>query len=90
MQNHIDKELFFAKKQETGIFRCAAPLRGLALFYFAKKEGKIMSDKAYIEAVRFSAEISERLTVLMSEEAQELFEKYCELYERILKAEIIG
>lgn len=49
-----------------------------------------MSDKAYIEAIRLSAEISERLTVLMDEEAQELFEKYCELYERILKAEIIG
>lgn len=49
-----------------------------------------MTDKEYMEALYRCAEISKILTLQLGEEAQELFEEYCELQLAILKAELFG
>ena len=49
-----------------------------------------MTDKEYMYAVHRMAQIVKILTLKMDEDAQELFEEYCELSEKLLKAEHFG
>lgn len=49
-----------------------------------------MTDKEYMEALCRCAEISELQTPQLDEDAQDLFEEYCELQLAIFKAELFG
>ena len=47
-----------------------------------------MTKQEYHDAVYYAAEISEELTLMLSERGQDLFEEYVNVYEKILKYEM--
>lgn len=49
-----------------------------------------MSVQEYDAAILQAAEVSKLLTMMLDEEAQELFEKYGNLYERIVRYECVN
>ena len=71
-------------------FSCVA-LAWPRTFYFTKtKEVKIMSVQEYHAAVLQAAQVSKLLTMMLNEEAQELFEQYGYLYESIVQYECVN
>lgn len=49
-----------------------------------------MSNKEYADAIKRMSEISKILNYMLDDEGLDLFEEYCELDEKILKADIFG
>ncbi len=49
-----------------------------------------MSNKEYADAIKRLSEISEILNYKLDDEVLDLFEEYCDLNEKRLKAELFG
>ena len=49
-----------------------------------------MSNKEYADAIKRMSEISKILNYMLDDEGLDLFEEYCELNEKRLKAELFG